>query len=66
MAEQNKAVLRRHLAEIWSQGNVALVDELFASDCLSHAPVAQRPLGFLHAGHAQLDDHDAWRRIQWT
>ena len=38
MSEQNKAVLRRHFEELWSQGNVALADELFASDCLGHAP----------------------------
>jgi hypothetical protein len=38
MSDQNKAVLRRHFAEVWSEGNVALVDALFASDCLSHAP----------------------------
>ena len=24
MSEQNKVVLRRHFAELWSQGNVAL------------------------------------------
>jgi hypothetical protein len=36
MSEQNKAVLRRHFEELWSQGNVALADELFASDCLVH------------------------------
>jgi steroid delta-isomerase-like uncharacterized protein len=38
MSEQNKVVLRRHFAEVWSQGNVALLDELFASDYLGHAP----------------------------
>ena len=38
MSEQNKAVLRLHFAEVWSQGNVALVDEVFASDCLGHVP----------------------------
>jgi steroid delta-isomerase-like uncharacterized protein len=38
MSEQNKAVLRRQFEEVWSRGNVALVDELFASDYLGHAP----------------------------
>lgn len=38
MSEQNKAVLRRHFAEVWSEGNLALVDELFASDYIGHAP----------------------------
>ncbi len=30
--EQNKAVVRRFVEEVLSQGNLALIDELFASD----------------------------------
>ncbi len=39
MSEQTKVALRRHFAEVGSEGNVALVDELFASDCLGHTPL---------------------------
>jgi steroid delta-isomerase-like uncharacterized protein len=41
MSEQNKAVLRRHFDEVWSQGKVALVDRLFASDYIGHAAFAE-------------------------
>jgi predicted ester cyclase len=30
--QQHKALVRQHFEEIWNQGNVALVDELFASN----------------------------------
>jgi len=37
VSEQNKAVLRRFFAEVWSEGDLALIDELLARDCLGHA-----------------------------
>lgn len=36
--EQNKAIARREVEEIESQGNLALADELFASDFRLHFP----------------------------
>jgi predicted ester cyclase len=35
-AERNKAVVRQALTEIWSEGNFAAADELYAPDFVSH------------------------------
>ncbi len=35
-AEENKAIARRFWDEVWSTGNVAIVDEIFAPDNLIH------------------------------
>ncbi len=34
--EQNKALVRRVLDEVWSQGTLAVVDALYAADFVSH------------------------------
>ena len=34
--EENKALIRRVIEEIWNQGNMAVVDELYATDCVRH------------------------------
>lgn len=34
--EQNKDVVRKTHDEVWSKGNVALIDELYAPDYVSH------------------------------
>ena len=36
MSEANKAVVRRLLEEVWGKGNLALVTELMAADCVCH------------------------------
>jgi steroid delta-isomerase-like uncharacterized protein len=36
-AETNKALARRVREELWTAGNLALADELYASDATSHA-----------------------------
>jgi steroid delta-isomerase-like uncharacterized protein len=44
---QNKAIVRRVLDEVWSQGQLAVVDELYAADFVSHQhshPVAPQDL----------------------
>ena len=38
MSEQNKALARRALEEVWNQGKLAVVDELTASNAISHDP----------------------------
>jgi steroid delta-isomerase-like uncharacterized protein len=36
--EENKAIARRSLEEVWNQGNLDIVEELFASDYVYHDP----------------------------
>ncbi len=36
--DQNKALVRRFYEEVFSQGNLALIDELFAPNYRSHSP----------------------------
>jgi steroid delta-isomerase-like uncharacterized protein len=38
MSEQNKALARRGLEEIWNQGKLAVIDELVASNATYHDP----------------------------
>ena len=38
MSEQNKALARRGLEEVWNQGKLALIDELTASNAIYHDP----------------------------
>ena len=37
MSEQNKRLVRRFLVEVCNNGNIALIDELFACDWVGHA-----------------------------
>jgi steroid delta-isomerase-like uncharacterized protein len=36
MSEQNKAVVRRLLEEVWNKGNLSVADELFAPNYITH------------------------------
>jgi steroid delta-isomerase-like uncharacterized protein len=38
MSDQNKAVARRYVDEIWNQGNLAIIDELVAPNATFHDP----------------------------
>lgn len=33
-----KATARRYIEEVWNDGNLALIDEMFAPDYINHAP----------------------------
>jgi len=44
MSEQARALVLRHHDEIWSRGNLAAVDEVYAPEFVGHQP-AQRPGG---------------------
>jgi len=47
--EENKAILRRIIAEIWNKGNLAVVDEVMAPNYVSHGDGGQEikgPEGF--------------------
>jgi len=37
-AEENKAILRREMVEVWNKGNLAVVDELVANNFVLHDP----------------------------
>jgi len=36
MSENNKAIVRRLIEEVWNKGNLSLVDELFAPNYEHH------------------------------
>jgi steroid delta-isomerase-like uncharacterized protein len=38
MSDENKALARRVVEEVWNRGNVAVVDETFAADYVEHNP----------------------------
>ena len=38
MSEQNKAVVRRIVEDHWNKKNPALIEELFATNCVFHTP----------------------------
>ncbi len=54
ISQENKAVLRRHFEEISNQGNAALVDALFASDCFAHIPPSE------------IEGREAMKQYVWT
>lgn len=43
MSEQNKAVTRRSLEEIWNKGNLTVADELIAPNHVAHDPANPNP-----------------------
>ena len=44
-AEDNKAVIRRLIEEVYNQGNLDVVDELVAADIFNHAAVPEHQHG---------------------
>ena len=52
MSEQNKAIARRGYKEIWSKGDLAVVDEIYAPNVVLHDPSAPGVQG--HEGIKQL------------
>jgi steroid delta-isomerase-like uncharacterized protein len=58
-AEENKAVARRLIEEVFNRGNLDLVDELIAPEFIHHDPNAQHfgrgPEGFKHLLRRYLD-----------
>ena len=46
MSDENKAIVRRYYREAWEQGDVRVIDELFATDVELHmAGVPEDPFG---------------------
>jgi len=52
--EQNKTIVRRYWEEVWNQGNLAVVDELIASDFDGHPLPGEPDFGRGPAGQKQL------------
>lgn len=44
-AEELKAIARRYIEEVWNNGNLALIDELFTPDYINHSPNAGQMAG---------------------
>ena len=57
-AEENKAIARRYWDEVWSTGNVAIVDEIFAPDIIFHSPERTTAL---HGTEAHKRGPTRWR-----
>ena len=43
MSEENKALTRRSIEEIWNKGNLAVADELIAANSVTHDPATPNP-----------------------
>lgn len=60
--EENKAVARRFIEEVWNQGNLALIDELMAPGLVHHEADPSRTIdregfkGFVAALRAAVPD----------
>jgi steroid delta-isomerase-like uncharacterized protein len=39
MSEQNEAVVRRLMDDVWGKGNLKLLDEIYTNDHINHDPV---------------------------
>jgi len=44
-AEANKALYRRWLDEIWTDGSISSAEEILAEDLLDHTPMRDQPSG---------------------
>jgi len=52
--EQNKTLVRRYWEEVWNNGNLAVVDELIATDFDGHPLTGEPDFGRGLAGQKQL------------
>ena len=43
-AEENKAIVRRYVEEVFNQGHIHVIDELFASDYVNHGSIPGNPV----------------------
>jgi steroid delta-isomerase-like uncharacterized protein len=43
--ERNKTLVRRAFEEVWSRGNLDIVDQLFSTDFLRHFPIGSETKG---------------------
>ncbi len=45
MSEENKALVRRFIEELWNAGNLGIVDELVHPEFVDHGPAGQQTRG---------------------
>jgi predicted ester cyclase len=66
LSEANKALVRRHFAEIWNRQDLAVADELMAEDYLEHAvaPFGQAEPGRVN-GPAAMRQTAEWLLAQF-
>lgn len=43
-AEENKAIVRRLIEELWNAGDPELAEEIYAADYVRHGPLAEPPI----------------------
>ena len=43
MSEENKALVRRFIEEVWNSGNLDVIDELIAENHVDHDPAQAGP-----------------------
>jgi steroid delta-isomerase-like uncharacterized protein len=43
--EENKAIVRRFIDEVWNDGNVDVIDEIITADAIDHNPNPGQPPG---------------------
>jgi predicted ester cyclase len=53
--ESNKATVRLYIEEVLDKGNLALLDEIVATDCIIHRPELQEPLRGITAFRQALE-----------
>jgi predicted ester cyclase len=64
--EKNKALVRRYYEEVWSKGNVAIVDEFMAAEYVDHSIPAGLPPGIEGLKQAITTFHTAFPDLQAT
>jgi predicted SnoaL-like aldol condensation-catalyzing enzyme len=42
--EENKAIVRRLIEDLWNAGNPELADQLYAAQYVRHGPLAEPPI----------------------
>jgi len=42
--QQNRALIKTYFDEVWSKGNVELLDELLSPDYINHTPTSPNPI----------------------
>ena len=65
-AEANKALVRRSLEEVFNQGNLDAVEEMFAPDYVLHEPTSGEVEGIEAARHFAATYREAFPDLQTT